>query len=77
MQAIKASDQFDLVENSFLGAGETVNVRAGNVNALDEVPDSSWFTNRLGRRPMTTEEIARGPCLGRPPPRSSRGRSWG
>jgi hypothetical protein len=35
---------------------------AKNVNALDEVADSSWFTNRLGRHPMTTEEIARGPC---------------
>ena len=50
---------------------------ARNVNALDEVPDSSWFTNRPGRRPMTTEEIARGPCTGGSPPRSSRGRWWG
>src|SRR4051812_36750458 len=23
--------------------------RAGNVNSIDEVPDSSWFTNRVGR----------------------------
>ena len=34
---------------------------AVNVNTLDEVPDSSWFTNRIGRRPMTAAEIARGP----------------
>ena len=40
---------------------------AKNVNALDEVADSSWFTNRLGRHPMTAEEIARGPCTGRSP----------
>ena len=40
---------------------------ARNVNALDEVPDSSWFTNRLGRRPMTAEEIARGACTGPSP----------
>lgn len=33
-----------------------------NVNALDEVPDSAWFTNRIGRRPMTPEEVARGYC---------------
>lgn len=39
---------------------------AKNVNALDEVPDSSWFTNRLGHRPMTPEEIAKGSC--RTPP---------
>jgi hypothetical protein len=35
---------------------------AANVNALDEVPDSSWFTNRIGLQPMTPSEIARGPC---------------
>src|SRR3954465_13852840 len=23
--------------------------RAGNVNSVDEVPDSSWFTNRAGQ----------------------------
>ncbi|HEY8432187.1 MAG TPA: hypothetical protein VIL20_27635 [Sandaracinaceae bacterium] len=33
-----------------------------NVNAMDEVPDSSWFTNRIGMRPMTPEEIAAGAC---------------
>ena len=33
-----------------------------NVNALDEVPDSSWYTNRLSRRGMTPEEMALGPC---------------
>lgn len=33
-----------------------------NVNALDEVPDSSWFENRLGTRPMTAEEVTRGSC---------------
>jgi hypothetical protein len=35
---------------------------AANVNALDEVPDSSWFTNRIGLRPMTEEEVERGSC---------------
>ncbi len=35
---------------------------AVNVNAVDEAPDSSWFTNRIGRTPMSPEEIARGPC---------------
>lgn len=33
-----------------------------NVNALDEVPDSSWYTNRLSRRLMSPEEVARGAC---------------
>ena len=38
-------------------AGESV-----NVNALDEVPDSSWFTNRIGRYRMTAAQTAKGPC---------------
>jgi hypothetical protein len=36
--------------------------RALNVNELDEVPDSSWFTNRLGIRDMTQQEVMDGPC---------------
>jgi hypothetical protein len=35
--------------------------RAANVNALDEVPDSTWFTNRIGVRDMGVAEIRRGP----------------
>lgn len=35
---------------------------AANVNALDEVPDSSWFENRVGTRGMTPEEVGRGSC---------------
>jgi hypothetical protein len=35
---------------------------ATNVNAFDEVPDSAWFTNRIGRTPMTVEEFQQGPC---------------
>lgn len=38
-------------------AGEAI-----NVNALDEVPDSSWFTNRIGRYAVTPEQAAQGPC---------------
>ena len=35
---------------------------APNVNSLDEVPDSAWFTNRLGARAMSIEELTRGAC---------------
>ncbi len=59
VQALKVSDQYDLVENSFLGAGEHVDVRAGNVNTIDEVPDSSWFTNRA--RPLDQDALVKGP----------------
>jgi hypothetical protein len=40
--------------------------RAANVNAFDEVPDSSWFTNRIGRRPLSHGEIERGSCSDAP-----------
>jgi hypothetical protein len=33
-----------------------------NVNALDEVPDSSWFENRIGRFPITPDIVARAAC---------------
>lgn len=32
-----------------------------NVNTFDEVPNSSWFTNRTGYRQMSLEQIRRGP----------------
>ena len=41
--------------------GEQRDVRARNVNTVDEVPDSSWFTNRIGRRTMPIDELVRGP----------------
>ncbi len=46
---------------------EPSGLRAKNINTVDEVPDSSWFTNRIGTRPITAEEIARGPNVGAPP----------
>jgi hypothetical protein len=35
--------------------------RSEGVNALDEVPDSTWFTNRIGVRDLTLDELRRGP----------------
>lgn len=35
--------------------------RALGVNALDEVPDSTWFVNRIGVRDMTLDELTTGP----------------
>ena len=40
--------------------------QADNVNALDEVSNSSWFTNRHFLRPMTLAELAEGPGLAEP-----------
>lgn len=38
-------------------AGESI-----DVNALDEVPDSSWFVNRVSRAPLSPSDMASGPC---------------
>jgi hypothetical protein len=40
---------------------------AWNTNALDEVPDSTWFSNRIGVRQVTPTEAARGSSSGGPP----------
>jgi len=40
--------------------------RALGVNSFDEVPDSTWFTNRTGKRALTLDEIRRGPGLDSP-----------
>src|SRR5262245_5739337 len=42
-------------------------LRAENINTIDEVPNSSWFTNRIGTRALTIDEIVRGPIVGAPP----------
>jgi hypothetical protein len=34
-----------------------------DVNSLDEVPDSTWFTNRIGIRDLSLDELKRGPNL--------------
>jgi len=38
-----------------------------DTNALDEVPNSSWFTNRIGVRKLTSREMARGSNENGPP----------
>ncbi|MCA9757395.1 MAG: hypothetical protein KDA27_16445 [Candidatus Eisenbacteria bacterium] len=43
---------------------------ADDINALGEVVNSTWFTNRIGLFPMTAEEAARGAGSGTGPDRS-------
>jgi hypothetical protein len=54
------SKSYEFLHETF---GETVTSRglAQNVNTLGEVPDSSWFTNRLGLHDMTIEQLVQGP----------------
>src|SRR4029453_4784352 len=59
--AVEDSNGFDFVVNTFVQPGEKRDVHALDVNTVDDAPDSSWFTNRIGRRTMSIEEIVRGP----------------
>ena len=58
---IEGSNGYDFAEHTFFKRGERIDAPAANVNTIDDVPDSTWFTNRIGRRPVSIEEIARGP----------------
>ena len=51
---------YDSLLNMFGHPGEPGTVRAQDVNSIDELPDSSWFTNRLGVQAMTADEMRRG-----------------
>jgi hypothetical protein len=52
----------DIILNLFGKPGDrTLNQRARNVNTIDEVPDSSWFTNRIHARAVSLDEIRKGP----------------
>jgi hypothetical protein len=67
----QASDIYAVLYNSWirhlsLEEAFKKEVPSLNVNAWDEVPDSSWFTNRIGIRPLTFEEIVAS-LEGKPP----------
>jgi hypothetical protein len=62
------SQFYELLYNLFVTSGyKPSGLRAQNINTIDEVPDSSWFTNRVGSRPLSNEELVRGPNAGAPP----------
>jgi len=50
----------DFLINSFLRPGGDAGPSL-NMNTLGEVPDSSWFTNRIGLGKMSVADIVRGP----------------
>lgn len=59
---------YDLSYNLFVTAAKKPsNTRAANVNTVDEVPDSSWFTNRILPRHASAADFVRGPNAGQPP----------
>ena len=76
-RTIEDTNGYDFVVNTFGKPGERRDVRALNVNTVDEVPDSSWFTNRIGRRDDVVAEIVRGPGSASTASRSTAGSSSG
>ena len=58
---LEDSNGYDFVVNTFTTPGIRHNLRARNVNTIDEVPDSSWFVNRMGRRALSAADLVRGP----------------
>jgi hypothetical protein len=63
---------YDLAFNLFATSRrEPSNVHAKNVNSIDEVPDSGWFTNRILPRGVPVADLVRGPNTG-PPPNAER-----
>jgi len=70
-QPEKVGLTYDLGYNLFVTAGNAASgTRAKNVNTIDEVPDSSWFTNRVGSRTLSADELAKGPITGSGPDNS-------
>src|SRR5215207_7315639 len=56
---VELSEAWDFLINTFASPGGKTDMRAVNVNTLDEVPDSSWFKNRIGVRDVPLDEIVR------------------
>ena len=57
VKAVEDANSYDFVVNTFATPGERRDLRAMNVNTLDEVPDSAWFVNRIGRDAMSVDEV--------------------
>lgn len=61
----KLSEYYDFFHATFGKPGEKhapgALIPAGAVNTLGEVPDSTWYTNRHGRKRMSIDELVRGP----------------
>jgi hypothetical protein len=58
---------WDVVDNTLMrpvshGLGVVTSGESVDVNSLDEVPDSSWFENRIGARDMPLAELTQGGC---------------
>ena len=66
--SIELGDLYDRVSHITKDFGSSeIGSEARNVNTLDEVPDSNWFTNRHGANRMSLEDLGRGSNVGGAP----------
>jgi hypothetical protein len=70
--ARKLSDYYDFFENTLFARGERAThngeyLPSQGINTVDEVPDSTWYTNRHARHRMSLEELKRGTGSSAPP----------
>jgi hypothetical protein len=67
----RPNEYYDFARNTFFEPTRENKPRTPRptaaVNTLGEVPDSGWFTNRMGVRPMSIAELVRGPGDETPP----------
>src|SRR6266481_6393555 len=66
------SEYYDFFENSLFPPGQRakhtgVYLPSEAINTVNEVPDSAWYTNRHGSRPMSLDELKQGPGDTTPP----------
>src|SRR4029450_11138999 len=60
---------WDLAENLFGNpGGRTPLIKSRDVNTIDEVPNSSWFTNRIRTETLSPAAVGPGPLTGNGPP---------
>jgi hypothetical protein len=59
---------YEMTYNLFVTAAHKPSgLRAKDINTVDEVPDSNWFTNRIGTTAISPEQVTRGANVGAPP----------
>src|SRR3954462_11077392 len=56
MKPLELDLMVDLASSIVSGSNIAAPSHHANVNSIDEVPDSSRFTNRAGQRPLTPED---------------------
>ncbi len=59
--SVEFSDFYDRFSHTFADLGTSGGAEAANVNTLDEVPNSSWFTNRRFDATTGMQTLMRGP----------------